>query len=220
MTLLVHLGVASVHLNFDGDGHIFRATSRYFRSEFLEEMLGVTLKPLFECRTEAEIYQHQDLLQDFIETIPTSGMEKMIKWAQDRAENRILELQGFLVGELHSHFLEDEVPFDTTLEDKLTSDLRTDIRIAGNSTMIVLELKQKSSVRAPPTGPEMSGHHCQLYDYVQEIVAEKKYEIVAGFVVVMYANGTKFQIEQTTYPNEPQGYAAWKAKRNKAKRKK
>lgn len=201
MTLLVHLGVASVHLNVDGDGHIFRATSRYFRSEFLEEMLGVTLKPLFECRTVAEIYQHQDLLQDFIETIPISGMEKMIKWAQDKAENRILELQfqGFLVGKLHSLFLEDEVPFDTTQEDKLASDLRTDIRIAGNSTMIVLELKQKPSKAAPPTKAQMDQFHKQLHEYVEEITKEGKYQIVAGFVVVMYANGTKFQIEPTTY---------------------
>ena len=207
LTLLVHLGVASVHLNTGREGHIFRATSRHFRSRYLKEMLGVTLAPIFECASAEEIYAQKDLLQDFIETLPTSGMERMINWAKKRG-NHILELQfqGFLVGALHDHFLadddaadDDDAPIDTTQEDKLVSKRRTYVRIANDSTLIVLELKQKPSVRAGPTDTEMSDYHEQLSDYVEEINGEGKYDIVAGFVVVMYANGTEFRVEPTTY---------------------
>lgn len=137
LTLLVHLGVASVHLNTDREGHVFRATSRHFRSQCLKEMLGVTLTPLFECGSVEEICAQKDLLQDFIETLPTSGMERMINWAKKRG-NHILELQfqGFLVGALHDHFLadddaadDDDAPIDTTQEEKLLSKRRTDVRI-------------------------------------------------------------------------------------------
>lgn len=51
LTLLVHLGIASVEER-RGEGHTFRPTSRYVRSQFfLGEMVRVALLPLFECVT-------------------------------------------------------------------------------------------------------------------------------------------------------------------------
>ena len=64
--------------------------------------------------------------------------------------------------------------------------------------MIVLELKQKPTVKAGPNKSEISKFHGKLSLYVEGVINQKKYEIVAGFVVVMYANGTKFCIEPTT----------------------
>ena len=201
LTLLVHLGVVSVHKDPSGRGHIFRTTSRFFRSEYLNAMLGVTLAPLFDLSSVDEIYDRQDLLQEFMETLPNSAMAKMIKWAKASSGNRILELQfqGILLGELHHHFMEDGEAIQPTQEDKLESERRTDIQMRGNSTLLILELKQKPSKSAPPTEFEMRGFHEQLYKYVEEISEKEQQLFVAGFVVVMYANGTKFQIERTTY---------------------
>jgi hypothetical protein len=125
----------------------------------------------------------------------------MINGAQASSRNRILDLQfqGFLVGELHDHFMADDAAILPTQGDTLDSNLRTDIQMKGNTTILVLELKQKPSVNAPPTLLEMTKYHKQLHEYVEEVSKKEKDLVVAGFVVVMYANGTKFQIEQTTY---------------------
>jgi len=202
LNLLVHLGIASVHENDAGRGHIFRSTSRYFRSEYLNELLGLTLAPLFDLTTVDEIYDKKDLLEEFMAMLPASGMSKMITWAKASRGNRILELQfqGYLVGELHDNFLADfDAAVDTTQEDVLESGSRTDIQIRGKNTILILELKQKPSVAAPPTEAEMSPYHAQLHGYMEEVSSKMSGTIVAGFVVVMYANGTKFHIEPTTY---------------------
>jgi len=202
LTLLVHLGIASVHESEAGNGVVFRSTSRYFRSQYLNELLGVTLAPLFELSTVDQIYSRRDLLQEFLATLPVSAMSKMIAWAKASRGNRILELQfqGYLVGELHDHFLADfDAAVHTTQEDVLESGSRTDIQIRGKNTMLILELKQKPSVAAPPTKAEMSLYHAQLHGYMEEVSSKMSGTIVAGFVVVMYANGTKFHIERTTY---------------------
>jgi hypothetical protein len=164
-------------------------------------MLGVTLARLFTFTTVYDIYNHQALLQEFMETLPASGMTKMINWVNASNRNRILELQfqGFLVGELHDHFMADDAAILPTQEDTLDSNLRTDIQIKGKTTILVLELKQKSRVNAPPTRLEMTNYHKQLHEYVEEVSKKKKDLLVAGFVVVMYANGREFQIERTTY---------------------
>jgi hypothetical protein len=203
LTLLVHLGVASVQVNTGGQGHTFWSTSRFFRSEYLNAMLQVTLAPLFELSTVDEIFNRQALLEEFMATLPASGMSKMINWAKASKGNRILELQfqGFLVGELHDHFIADDATIVPTQEDVLGSKLRTDIQMKGNNTILILELKQKPSEAAPPTATAMNGYHEQLHEYVEEVSMRETNLLVAGFVVVMYANGTKFQIERTTYVN-------------------
>ena len=201
LTLLVHLGIASVHEDDAGGGHIFRCTSRYFRSECLNELLSATLAPLFGLATVDEIYTRQYLLEEFMAMLPASGMSKMINWANGSTGNQLLELQfqGVLVGELHDHFIEDDAAVVPTQDDELDSGLRTDIQIKGKNTMLILELKQKPGVAAPPTALKMSEYHEQLHQYMEEVSEKERNLLVAGFVVVMYANGTKFQIERTTY---------------------
>lgn len=206
LTLLVHLGIASVDYSPHGKGHIFRSTSRHFRSKYLNEMLKVTLLPLIEAKTVQEIYAQQGLLQEFMETlaIVSGGMSRMIDWAAEKG-NHILELQfqGFLVGELHRHFMDDIDKKQghgvlTTQEDKVGKG-RTDVRVKGKGTMLILELKQKSTETTEPTEAEMLNHHKQLHGYMKEVSGARPDLLVAGFVVVMYANGTKFRIEKTTY---------------------
>lgn len=110
-----------------------------------------------------------------------------------------LQFQGFLVGELHDHFIADDATIVPTEEDVLGSKLRTEIQMKGKNTILILELKLKPSEAAPPTATAMNGYHEQLHEYVEEVSMRETNLLVAGFVVVMYANGTKFQIERTTY---------------------
>ena len=203
LTLLVHLGIASAQESTTGTGHIFRLTSRYFRSEYLNELLGVTLGPLFDLSSVQNIYDHQIYLEEFLLTLPESGMSKMIQWAKTSTKNRILELQfqGFLVGELHDHFIsEDNGDVLTTQQDVVDEKSRTDIQLWGKNTVLILELKQKPSETAPPTQAQLTQYHDELYRYVETVSKEEKKRMVAGFVVVMYANGTKFHVERTRYP--------------------
>ena len=67
--------------------------------------------------------------------------------------------------------------------------------------MLILELKQKPSVAAPPTKAELSQYHAQLHGYMEEVSTGMWGTIVAGFVVVVFSNGRKFHrsIERTTY---------------------
>jgi len=113
MTLLVHLGIASVRENEARRGHIVRCTSPYFRSEYLNELLKVTLALLFGLSTMDEIYNQQHLLEEFMLTLPASAMSKMISWVKTATTNRILEpqFQGVLVGELHVTSLTMQLSF-------------------------------------------------------------------------------------------------------------
>eukprot|EP00977_Amphora_coffeiformis_P028506 scaffold35514_cov137-Amphora_coffeaeformis.AAC.1 len=137
-------------------------------------MIKVTLAPLFNCSSVAEIYEKQALLQEFVETLPTSAFSKMINWAKSKEGNRILELQfqGFLLGELHEYFMVDHGAVQPTQEDKLESGGRTDIRMRTKETLLILELKQKPNV--PPTKLEMDAYHKQLAAYVEEIFAKEQ----------------------------------------------
>ena len=203
LTLLVHLGIVSVVENEDSrdscNQHTFRATSRHFRSKYLGELFKVTLLPLLQYKTPKEVYHHKNLLEEFMNSLPTSGMSKMIKWASSRSSNRTLELQfqGNLIGELHEHFLESEDIFSTQ-EDKTDSG-RTDVRIHNqrDKTMVILELKQKPT--SAPTANEMKKHHEQLNGYMEEVSASKGIETLSGFVVVMYNGGSQFRIEPSTF---------------------
>ena len=195
LTLLVHLGIASVDTS--DHEYVFRATSRYFRSEYLQAMLEVTLVPLFGFNSVEEIYKNQTLLQEFMETLPSSGMAKMISWAKSSRKNRILELQfqGFLLGELHESLMADDATILPTQEDKISPEMRTDIQRKGRNTILILELKQKPTKLAGPTEADMGRFHKQLRRYVKEVSEQNPELLVAGFVVVMYANGTMFHIE-------------------------
>ena len=194
LTLLVHLGVASVAEA--GSGYVFKATSRYFRSEYLGAMVEFMLLPLFECDSVDHIYTKQQLLQDFVETLPSNGMEKMVAWAASSDKNRILELQfqGFLLGELHENIIADNASINDTQEDKVNADKRSDIQLKGNKTIVILELKQKASEQ-PPADAAIIRFHSQLGGYIKEVSKQNPQFLVAGFVVVMYANGTKFLVE-------------------------
>ena len=89
----------------------------------------------------------------------------------------------------------------TTQEDILGSG-RTDLRIAGQSNVVLLELKQKATSTGP-TKTEMDQHHKQLSDYMADLFQEEKLARVprgvAGFVVVMYNSGRSFHVERTTF---------------------
>lgn len=198
LTLLVHLGVAYVKertvADMDGS-HLFCATSHYFRSEYLKAMLNVTLTPMFSCESVDKIYENQPLLQEFLETLPSKGLAKMIAWAKSSRTNRILELQfqGVLLGELHDLIMsDDDTSITPTQEDRISSDMRTDVQLKGHQTILILELKQQQS---SPTKAAMIKFHSQLRKYVNKVSNEQPQCLVAGFVVVMYATGTKFRVE-------------------------
>ena len=196
LTVLVYLGIASVDAR-TGGGHLFSATSRYFRSEYLQAMLKVTLTPLFDFDSVEEIYKNQALLQEFLETLPSTGMAKMVAWAKSSRKNRILELQfqGILLGELHESIMADDASIAPTQEDRISPNMRTDIQLKGRKTILILELKQKPTEHAGPTEAAMVKFHSQLGKYVEEVSKQNPHFLVAGFVVVMYANGTMFHIE-------------------------
>ena len=179
---------------------VFRATSRYFRTEYLNAMLDATLVPLFQCASLQDIYNKQDLLQEFLETLPSTGMAKMISWAKTSRKNRILELQfqAYLLGEPFSSFLVDGANVLPAQEDKISADFRTDIQMRGDNTIVILELKQKPTEHAGPNERKMRGFRDQLDGYVKEVSDQHPGFLVAGFVVVMYANGTSFHIERHT----------------------
>lgn len=199
LTLLVHLGVASVTMR-DG-GFFFLPTSRYFRSEFFIRMVEVTLAPLFGLDSVKEIYKNKKLLQEFMATLPASGMARLISWASSAPDNRILELQfqGVLLGELHDSLLFDDSAVQTTQEDLISPTQRTDIQIKGNNTTLILELKQRSASNTPPTPAQINPYHVQLRRCIETVTKQDPTRLVAGFVVVMYAHGTEFHIE----PAEP-----------------
>ena len=90
-----------------------------------------------------------------------------------------------------------------TQEDVLNSG-RTDVRIAGAGTVLLLELKQKPEL-CGPNDAEMKRHHNQLEEYMRELIALEKVKLaqsqrrIAGFLVVMYNDGKSFRVERTTY---------------------
>jgi len=45
----------------------------------------------------------------------------------------------------------------------------------------------------------MKKYHVQLQDHMKKVAERESGLLVAGFVVVMYENGTKYHIQRTTY---------------------
>lgn len=202
LTLLVHLGIASVR---EIRGRmVFQATSTYFRIPFFTRLLENSLQPLFDAESLNALYLiGATQIGEFMQTLPKSGMSSLVRWAEKARSNRILELQfqGFLIGELANLLWSEDVA--TTQEDVMNSG-RTDVRVAGKGTVLLLELKQKPTT-AGPSSAEMTNYHRQLHKYMEELVQSENVNPapvrrrVAGFVVVMYNNGKSFKVERTSY---------------------
>jgi hypothetical protein len=196
LTLLVHLGIASVR--YTGQNTVFKATSTYYRSKFLERLIQNSLGGLMRMKTAEDIYREgASAITVFLRSISESGMKGMILWARDTRRNTIMELQfqWFLLSAITASTLEAE----DTQEDILGNG-RTDVRIANTKFLLILELKQKKA-NAPPTPNELTKHHEQLSGYMRDAKAsEHLYRLVVGFLVVVYDNGTKFYVEKTTNP--------------------
>mmetsp|Transcript_4094 Transcript_4094/g.6848 ORF Transcript_4094/g.6848 Transcript_4094/m.6848 type:complete len:138 (-) Transcript_4094:609-1022(-) len=94
LTLLVHLGVVSVG-NADGRT-IFKATSTYHRSKYLEKLIQNSLGSLMAMSSADEIYNSgAERINRFLFSISGSGMKWMISWARtcERPKNTLMELQ-------------------------------------------------------------------------------------------------------------------------------
>lgn len=195
LTLLVHLGIASVRSR---DGQmVFQATSTLFRVPFFERLLRNSLQPLFDAETLDDLYKiGATHIEEFMQTLPKSGLASLVRWSKEKRSNNILELQfqGFLIGALVESLWSEDV--ETTQEDVLESG-RTDVRISGQGTLLLLELKQKTTATAP-TPKQMEDHQEQLHQYMEELVENENaltnFRRVAGFVVVMYNKGQSFHV--------------------------
>jgi hypothetical protein len=196
LTLLVHMGIASVRYTDQGTG--FKATSTYYRSKYLETLIQNSLGGLMRMKTAEHMYREgPNAITMFLRSISKSGMKWMILWARDTKGNTVMELQfqGFLLSAIKASTLEAEA----TQEDVLGNG-RTDVRIANAKILLIFELKQKKA-NAPPTPNELKKHHEQLRGYMRDAKAcEHLHRLVVGFLVVMYDNGTKFDVEKTTNP--------------------
>jgi hypothetical protein len=198
LTLLVHLGIVSV--KSQGAQHVFKSSSTYYRSKYLGSLIECSLGALLMLSDRAQIYlEGPAILTEFCQALSAKGMKALIKWAQEKKKNNILELQfqAFLVGALHDTLL--DVLVATTQEDVLEGG-RTDVTIAGDTIVLILELKQKPTM-VGPTPLEMTAHQKQLSGYTKEVKATEAKastpRIVAGFVVVMYNNGKSFHVERS-----------------------
>lgn len=203
LTLLVHLGIASVRRRHGQT--VFQATSTFFRIPFFSRLLRNSLQPLFDADSLQTLYQiGATQIEEFMHTLPKSGMASLVRWAEDTRRNKILELhfQGFLIGALADSLWFEDV--ETSQED-VTPSGRTDVRIAGERTLLLLELKQKSASTSPTTR-EMDTYQEQLHEYMAELVQIENKTTdprrVAGFVVVMFNNGKSFSVQRTTYSQQ------------------
>jgi hypothetical protein len=99
-------------------------------------ILRSSLGELFECKTVQEVYEKgEDRITDFLTTLSATSMSSLVNWAALQDNNNIMELQlqGFMVGELHN------VLFGVTIhqETVLPTGKRTDIATRKISGLIV-----------------------------------------------------------------------------------
>lgn len=102
LTLLVHLGIASVRKMPDGK-IIFKATSTFFRVLFFKRLLENSLQPLFDAASLEDLYEiGVEQVAEFVRTLPKSGRLSLIRWANSSRSNHTLELQfqAYLIGEI------------------------------------------------------------------------------------------------------------------------
>ena len=202
LTLLAHLGIASFRKEQNGRT-IFQATSVFFRIPFFERLLRNSMQPLLDASYLKVLYGiGEKNVQEFMRTLPKSGMSSLICWANLKRQNKIMELQfqAYLIAQLSESLWDENV--ETSQEDMTSSGQRTDVRIANDNTIIVLELKQTPSPTLPNTDRMQEFHQQLIGDMVDIVEAEKAKpnpRQVAGFLVVMYNNGTSFEVQKTTY---------------------
>eukprot|EP00977_Amphora_coffeiformis_P025057 scaffold18078_cov147-Amphora_coffeaeformis.AAC.2 len=166
---------------------------------YLGMVLRVSVERLMQLTAKDDIYsQGVSLLYQFASALSENRMDRFIAWAEAENDNNIMELQlqGFLVQELHATLKEHA---STTQEKRPQGQsMRKDITIAGDQPAIILELK-KLNGPDPPTHEELDEAHNQLKGYVLAHRTSEKQKktprIVAGFVLVMYANGFKYQVQ-------------------------
>jgi hypothetical protein len=202
LTLLVHVGVVSVQSQTNG--YCFKVAGSAYRRDLLLPLLGClksSLVSLLALPNKADIYdQGEEILKDFVSSISTNSMAKLIVWASKSTQNNIMELQfqGHMVSEAH-RILDGTA--ETTQEDVLPGK-RTDITLSGAHSVIILELKQLPG-GAGPTRIQMNNYSKQLCGYVKArrtMELQGKRRPVAGFVVVMYDSGRSYVVEKL--PND------------------
>jgi hypothetical protein len=202
LTLLVHLGVLSVSVHPSGIDHIFKISSAAYRLQHLEALLVIlksSIGELFKCKTLQDVYEKgEDCIMDFMTTLTATSMSSLVDWAGLQDNNNIMELQlqGFMVGELH------DVLFGVTIyqETVLPTLKRTDITLKGKHVLVILELK-KINGSEPPEEAQKGKYHKQLRGYVKtrnQMEAKGKKRPVAGFIVVLYDNGQHYIVEKLT----------------------
>jgi hypothetical protein len=199
LTLLVHLGVLSVHRGKQPGEDLFKLASGVYRSLHLEPLLKASLGELLQLSSLSDIYgKGEKMITDFVSTLSENSMSSLIAWAVADPENHILELQfqGFLLGEMHSRLYEGEAVIQETV---LDNKKRTDITLSGNNSVVILELK-KLNGSTGPTVKQKREYHKQLRGYIeQRVVMEHQrteQRLVAGFLVVMYDDGQKYIVEK------------------------
>jgi hypothetical protein len=179
LTLLVHLGVVSVHQ--DRNGTVFKSTGRFYRERHLRSLndaIASSIADLLEIKTLVEIYkQGEAILMDFLQSLSESRMSSLIAWAASSPKNRILELQlqGSIIAELYESFVVAalDTKAETAQEDKLDSG-RSEVTISTERSRVVLELKKKEG-KDPPTANEWTKYHAQLASYVKDRRQGKKF---------------------------------------------
>jgi hypothetical protein len=202
LTLLVHVGVVSVTCPTPGK-FLFKTTGNHHRVALLQPLqatLQLSLETLLLLDSKVAIYeQGEEILKEFVTSISSRSMAKLICWARSDSKNNILELQlqGAMVSEAHNIL---NGTASTTQENVLpATGKRTDITLSGDSCVIILELKQ-GSTRIGPSELEMGKHHIQLAAYGNTRRdmenSGNKNRPVAGFVVAMHNNGQSCVVEK------------------------
>jgi hypothetical protein len=202
LTLLVHLGILSVSEAPSG-GFIFKTSSGAYRQQHLDALLDVlrsSLGELFKCKTLKEVYEQGEAhITNFLTTLSATSMSSLIKWAARQGDNHSMELQlqGFIVGELHNELYGIATVQQETV---LPTKKRTDITLQGDHVLVILELKKLNGPR-PPTDAKKNEYHHQLRDYVttrNRMKVKGKKRPVAGFIVVLYDDGRHYIVEGLT----------------------
>ena len=201
LTLLVHLGVLSVHRGNQPGKELFKLASGVYRSLHLEPLLEASLGELLQLSSLSEIYEKgEKLITDFVSTLSESNMSSLIAWAVADPDNHIMELQlqGFLVGEMHNVLYEGTTVAQETV---LPNKKRTDITLSGDNSLVILELK-KLNGSTEPTVKQKKEYHAQLRGYITQRAAMEREQgtrqrMVAGFLVVIYDDGQKYIVEKS-----------------------
>jgi hypothetical protein len=124
-------------------------------------------------------------------------MSSLIAWAVADPDNHIMELQlqGFMVGELHNVLYKGTTVAQETV---LPNNKRTDITLAGDNSLVLLKLK-KLNGSTEPTFLQKKEYHAQLRGYITQRAAMEqstRQRMVTGFLVVMYDDGQKYIVEK------------------------